>query len=54
MKTLKVYFNEEKTAYQIVTPSEAFYKNVKGERINPDWTKLAYSLYPNYHSFDVY
>lgn len=54
MKTLKVYYNEEKTAYQIITPTEAFYKNAKGDRINPDWAKLAQALYPNHHSYEVY
>lgn len=51
MKTLKVYFDDTRKNYQIVTPTEAFYKDVKGEPISPDWDKLAKSLCNGYWSF---
>ena len=54
MKTLKVYFDSSMNNYQIITPTEGFYKDVKGEAINPDWAKLAWSLCPGYYDFEVY
>ncbi len=54
MKTLKVYFDESKINCQIITPTEGFYKDIKGKPCNPDWAKLAGALYPGHHSYEVY
>jgi len=54
MKTLKVYFDDSNNNYQIITPTEQFYRDSKGEVISPDWSKLAWSLYPGYHKYEVY
>ena len=55
MKTLKVYFDDSGKNYQIIKPTaKEFYEKDKKGRTPCNWSELAESLFPDYHSYEVY